>query len=518
MDEHSGLRLLKKGQKGILRCILGRTGLVALLLVVQSLYLLAFFLWFEDYFVATGIHTLIAVGMVLYLLNSRLDPMAKITWLVLILPLPIFGSMLFLFTQSEWGHKTMKHRLTQLRYDNQNALPPCVKELDALEDENPRGAALVRYVAHSGSYPVFQNCRVTYFPLGEDKFAALLEALENAKHYIYLEYFIIEEGVMWGRILDILARKAAQGVDVRVMYDGTCEFSLLPRSYPRQLKKLGIRCKVFAPVMPFVSTHYNFRDHRKILVIDGHTAFNGGINLADEYINAYKKYGHWKDTAIMIQGAAAESFALMFLQLWNLTERTAEALPHFPQPKISAPGYAMPYADNPLDGEKVGKWVYMDLLNRAVRYVHIMTPYLILDNELENALIYAAKRGVKVSILLPGIPDKQIPYALAKTHYPALLDAGVRIYEYTPGFVHAKVFICDDYEAVVGTINLDYRSLYHHFECATYLCGTPCIEDMEADFQACLKKSQKVTRETFKQLPWYQKLIGYVAKLAAPLM
>ena len=166
----------------------------------------------------------------------------------------------------------------------------------------------------------------------------------------------------------------------------------------------------------------------------------------------------------------------------------------------------------------MGKWVYMDLLNRAVRYVHIMTPYLILDNELENALIYAAKRGVKVSILLPGIPDKQIPYALAKTHYPALLDAGVRIYEYTPGFVHAKVFICDDYEAVVGTINLDYRSLYHHFECATYLCGTPCIEDMEADFQACLKKSQKVTRETFKQLPWYQKLIGYVAKLVAPLM
>ena len=358
----SGMRLLNQGSHRILGLVFGRTGLVVLLLVVNFLLVLAAIIWFSEYLVHLLSGTAVMTGlMVLYLLNSRLDPTAKITWLVLILPLPIFGSMLFLFTQSEWGHKTMKHRLTQLRYNNQNALPPCVKELDALEDENPGGAALVRYVAHSGSYPVFQDCRVTYFPLGEDKFAALLEALENAEHYIYLEYFIIEEGVMWGRILDILARKAAQGVDVRVMYDGTCEFSLLPRSYPQQLKKLGIRCKVFALVMPFVSTHYNFRDHRKILVIDGHTAFNGGINLADEYINAYKKYGHWKDTAIMIQGTAAESFALMFLQLWNLLSGLQRLCPISPNRKFLPPAMLCPTPTIPWTEKKWASgciWIY----------------------------------------------------------------------------------------------------------------------------------------------------------------
>lgn len=514
-----GLRLLKNGQKGVLRCAFSRMGLVLVLLLVQMLYLLAFFFWFEDYIPqASSAHVLIAIGMVLYLLNSRLDPMAKITWLVLIIPLPIFGSMLFLFTQSELGHRTLKSRLSQLRSVTRDAMRQDVDTMEAFSEENPGGAAMARYVSHSGCYPVFRNCHVTYFPLGEDKFRRLLEELEKAEKYIYLEYFIIDEGLMWGKILEILARKAAEGVDVRVMYDGTCEFALLPRSYPRRLKELGIRCKVFSPVMPFVSTHYNFRDHRKILVIDGHTAFNGGINLADEYINHYEKYGHWKDTAVMVKGEAARSFALMFLQLWNLSERTPDPLPEPTASALLAKGYVMPYSDDPLDREKVGKWVYMDLLNRAKRYVHIMTPYLILDSELENALTYAAKRGVCVTLLLPGIPDKRIPYALAKTHYPALLEAGVRIYEYTPGFVHAKVFICDDYEAVVGTINLDYRSLYHHFECATYFCGVDCISDMEADFAACLQKSRRVTRETVKHEKWYTKLVGYVMKLMAPLM
>ena len=323
-----------------------------------------------------------------------------------------------------------------------------------------------------------------------------------------------------GKVLEILARKAAQGVDVRLMYDGTCEFTLLPRNYPKRLQKLGIQCKVFSRATPLVSTHYNYRDHRKILVIDGHTAFTGGVNLADEYINHICKFGYWKDTAVMIKGDAARSFTLMFLQLWGLSEKQLEPLPAALPAASSEPsgGFVLPYSDDPMDGEKVGKRVYMDLLARAERYVHIMTPYLILDSELENALCYAAKRGVDVRLLLPGIPDKKIPYALAKTHYRALLDAGVKIYEYIPGFVHAKVFVCDDREAVVGTINLDYRSLYHHFECASYLYGVPCIAEIEADFQACLTVSRTVTYETVKKEKWHVKLIGFVVKLLAPLM
>lgn len=519
MEEKNGLSLLKKGQKGLLHCIFGRTGLILLLLVVNALLLVAFFLWFSEYIphVFSG-HALIVVGMVLYLLNSRLDPTAKITWLVVIFTLPLFGSGLFLFTQSELGQRTMKDRLRKLRWASRDAIQQDPRTLEALASRDPGAAALARYVARSGCYPVFSGCDVTYFPLGEDKFRQLLRELERAEKYIYLEYFIVDEGLMWGRILEILARKAQQGVDVRVMYDGTCEFTLLPGSYPRQLRQLGISCKVFSPVTPFVSTHYNYRDHRKILVIDGITAFTGGVNLADEYINRIERYGHWKDTAVMVKGAAAHSFAVMFRQLWDLDERKPEPMPPMPAYGTGAPGFVMPYADDPLDGEKVGRQVYIDILNRARRYVHIMTPYLILDGEMEHALTYAAMRGVEVTVLLPGIPDKKIPYAMAKSHYRRLLDAGVRIFEYTPGFVHAKVFVSDDREAVVGTINLDYRSLYHHFECAAYLYDVPCVRDIEEDLRQTLEKCRRVTHETVRREKWHVKLTGYVMKLVAPLM
>lgn len=326
---------------------------------------------------------------------------------------------------------------------------------------------------------------------------------------------------MWGKILEILARKVQEGVDVRVMYDGTCEFSTLPHDYPKRLNALGIKCKTFSPVTPFISTHYNYRDHRKILVIDGHTAFNGGVNLADEYINHIVKFGHWKDTAVMIKGEAVKSFTLMFLQMWGIDEKSPE-FDQFLTYKASvydnAAGYVVPYGDCPLDGDKVGERVYMDILNRAKKYVHIMSPYLILDGEMETALKFAAERGVEVKLILPGIPDKAIPYSLAKTHYASLLDSGVKIYEYTPGFVHAKVFVSDDREAVVGTINLDYRSLYHHFECATYMYGVDCIPDIEADFQTTICKCREVTTVTLRNEKLKLKLTGFVMKVLAPLM
>ena len=322
-------------------------------------------------------------------------------------------------------------------------------------------------------------------------------------------------------MLEILARKAAAGVDVRVMYDGTCEFALLPHDYPKRLRKLGIKCKIFAPASPFVSTHYNYRDHRKILVIDGQTAFNGGVNLSDEYINQKMKFGHWKDTAVMIKGEAVKSFTLMFLQMWGMDGGKVEFDTFLAYPTLEvrdAKGYVIPYGDRPLDEDQVGERVYMDMLNRALKYVHIMTPYLILDGEMETALKFAAERGVEVAVLLPGIPDKRIPYALAKTHYASLLESGVKIFEYTPGFVHAKVFVSDDREAVVGTINLDYRSLYHHFECATYMYGTDCIPQIEADFQATLAKCRQVTKETVRHEKWTMKLLGSLMKVAAPLL
>ena len=351
-------------------------------------------------------------------------------------------------------------------------------------------------------------------------FEAMLEELEKAEKFIFLEYFIIQEGYMWGRILDILTRKAKQGVEIRVLYDGMCEMFTLPVNYWKLLEKVGIKARPFSAIKPVVSSHYNYRDHRKILVIDGKVAFNGGVNLADEYINRIERFGHWKDTAVMLKGPAVSSFTLMFLQMWYVGEKEPDYerwLSETPEPQ-AAKGYVMPYCDSPLDDDKVGETVYMDLLNRATDYVHIMSPYLILDGELEAAICFAAERGVDVKLILPGIPDKKVANALAKTHYRRLTESGVKIYEYAPGFVHAKVFVSDDKKAVVGSINLDYRSLYHHFECATYLYQTDCIAGIEKDFLETLEQCRPVTDETIRKEKLTTKLIGQTVKFLSPLM
>ena len=347
--KNKGLILLKKGQKGIIHAIFSRFGLMLLLLVVQILILFSIFRWFEDFLPhILGGTALFTIVMVVYLLNSKINPTAKITWLIAIMLLPVFGVLLFLYTQSNIGHRALKKRVNDMVMDTKEQIPQPEDVMARLREEDKGVAALAHYMHRSGCHPVFADTSVAYFPLGEDKFEEMLKQLEKAQHFIFMEYFIIDEGLMWGRILEILAKKAAQGVDVRLMYDGACEFALLPHDYPKRLKALGIRCKAFAPVSPFVSTHYNYRDHRKILVIDGHTAFNGGVNLADEYINQKVKFGHWKDTAVMLKGDAVKSFTLMFLQMWGIDEKQVEYtcfLSYPSQPDKRAGGYVIPYGD-----------------------------------------------------------------------------------------------------------------------------------------------------------------------------
>lgn len=522
--EDGGLRLLKKGQKGIVHAIFSRFGLVLLLMLLQVGVLWGVFRWFgtllPHYF---GGSVAVSVFMVVYILNSRMDNSAKITWMVTIAILPVVGVPLFFYVKSNFGHNALQKRAASLTEEARGLQPQPLAAAEALEEADPGAASLAWYLhGRGGGFPVYQNTEVTYFPGGEAKFAELLRQLEKAERYIFLEYFIIDEGLMWGRILEVLARKAAEGVDVRVMYDGTCEFSTLPRDYPRRLEKLGIQCRVFAPVQPFVSTHYNYRDHRKILVIDGRIGFTGGVNLADEYINHVEKYGRWKDAAIMLEGEAVRSLTALFLEMWSvLKEPEFEAFLADPIPVPEhTQGTAAPYGDCPLDGERVGEMVYIDLLNRAREYIHIMTPYLILDGELETALKFAAERGVDVHLILPGIADKKFPNALAKTHYSALLDSGVKISEWMPGFVHAKVFVVDDREAVVGTINLDYRSLYHHFENAVWLTNAPCIRDIEGDFQATLEQCRAVENnpKSIWQGRFLFRAVGMLLKVIAPLL
>ena len=522
--EDGGIRLLRKGQKGLIHAIFSRFGLVLVLLVLQFGALFSLMRWFSNLLPHyLGGTLLVTAAMMVYLLNQDMNNSVRIPWLVVTALAPVLGVLLFCYTKEDVGHRMLKKRLLELEGQTRGQLAQDKKASTALDADCPGAASLAQYLrGRGGGFPVYENTQVTYFPSGEAKFAALLPQLESATQYIFLEYFIIDEGLMWGRILEILARKAAQGVDVRVMYDGTCEFSTLPRDYPRRLEALGIRCKVFAPVTPFVSTHYNYRDHRKILVVDGRVGFTGGVNLADEYINHIQKHGRWKDAAVMLEGEAVRSLTAQFLQMWGiLKEPEYEQFLTRPIPvPENAKGVAAPYGDCPLDGERVGEMVYIDLLNRARDYIHIMTPYLILDGELETALKFAAERGVDVHLILPGKPDKQFPYALAKSHYSALLDSGVKISEWSPGFVHAKVFVVDGREAVVGTINLDYRSLYHHFEDAVWMVDAPCIRDIEQDFQHTLEQCRAVenTSASIWQKHYLLRATGMLLKVIAPLL
>ncbi len=520
--KNAGMRLIKKGKKGLLNVVFSRFWIMSILVVLQFVVLFMGVYRYSEYRQQYDILTNIFVAlMVLYLLNHPMNSNAKITWLVLVMLFPVFGASLFWFTQLEFGHRMQKARLGYLVDSTKTSIQQDKEILHNVTAESPDVASLVQYLSRSGCFPIYDKTDVKYFPCGEAKFEELLKQLKMAQDFIFLEYFIVEEGIMWGQVLEILAQKVAEGVEVRMMYDGTCESALLPSDYPRRLKELGIQCKMFAPVTPFLSTHYNYRDHRKIVVIDNRVAFTGGINLADEYINEKPRFGYWKDTAVMLKGEAVKSFTLMFLQMWNVDEKAPEFYKFINHSSIevkAAKGYVMPYGDCPLDDDRVGERVYMDILNRANRYVHIMTPYLIIDGEMETALRFAAKRGVDVKLILPGIPDKKYAFALAKTHYKHLLEAGVKIYEYTPGFVHAKVFVSDDCKAVVGTINLDYRSLYHHYECAAYMYQTDCIADIEQDFEETLKKCRQVTPETVKKEKLLTKLAGWILKVVAPLM
>lgn len=516
---------MKKARK-LLRIIFGRTAFVVMSLLLQISILLAGFRFLSHYMVYIyGGFTLLSAFVILYVVNKDENPSFKLAWIIPITVIPVFGTLLYLFLELQWEGKIINRKLRENISDTQPYLKQNPRYMEQLARTNRSNANLAAYIENSGSYPVYGNTNVKYYPVGEEMFEDMKKELEKAKRFIFMEYFIVERGEMWDSLLEILERKVQEGVEVRFMYDGMCCLVLLPYSYPRELRAKGLKAKMFAPIRPALSTYQNNRDHRKILVIDGHTAFTGGINLADEYINRKVRFGHWKDTGIMVKGDAVTSFTMMFLQMWNITEKEPEDYGRylrdpefFYPPELSMEGFVIPYGDSPLDQETVGELVYLDIINTARNYVHIMTPYLILNYELVQALQFAAKRGVETIIIMPHIPDKEYAFLLAKAHYEELIRAGVQIYEYTPGFVHAKVFTSDDEKAVVGTINMDYRSLYLHFECAAYIYRNEVIKDVERDFKETLAKSQVITLEECRHYPWYKKFAGRVLRLFAPLM
>ena len=498
--------------------------LLAILLIVAQVGLLIFVLNYLESYSAYlyGFFVVLSVMAVVYIMNEKGNPEFKLTWLLFVLAVPVVGVGFYIFTKTEIGTKYIGKRLQEIRGEIEPYMQQNEEIVRHMRSSRLANNNLSYYLYNQVRFPTYGNTKAKYFPVGEKKFEAMVEELQKAEKFIFMEYFIVEEGYMWDTILDILKKKVKEGVEVRFMYDGMCSVKLLPYDYPVLLRKYGIACKQFAPIRPVFSTYQNNRDHRKICVIDGKTAFTGGVNLADEYINKKERFGHWKDTAIMIKGDAVQSFTMMFLQMWNIDEKEKEDYEKYLTPKTPGfnrdDGYIIPYGDSPYDHEDVGEEVYFHILNHAKKYVHITTPYLIIDNEMIEALCRAAKGGIEVQIIMPHIPDKPYAFYLAKTYYAELLEAGVQIFEYKPGFVHAKVFTMDDDTATVGTINLDYRSLFLHFECGVFVYHNPVVYDVEKDFQDTLSKCIKVTLTEVKNRKWYIKLYGEILRLIAPLM
>lgn len=433
--------------------------------------------------------------VVVYIINKDSNPSYKLAWILPIMVFPLFGVVIYLLYANKKPARYLRKRFQKAgEFVTQN-----LRQDEAVLAAMPsRDATRAKYLCDMG-YPVCGSTEAKYFRSGEEMFPQMLAELEKAEHFIFLEYFIIEEGKFWSALLDVLARKAAAGVDVRVIYDDMGCVGKLPTGYNLKLESMGIKCTAFNPFVPFISVVMNNRDHRKILVIDGHTAFTGGINLADEYINVKSPYGYWKDTGVMLHGKATWNFTYMFLQMWNVLRGTKEDFDiyrpeRYHTESFDGKGFVQPFSDNPLDDEPISQNVYIDVISQAEKYVYICTPYLVPDDEMKNALIRAAKRGVDVRLITPGIPDKKMIYRLTRSYYPTLTCAGVKIYEYTPGFVHAKSIVCDDRITLVGTINMDFRSLYLHFECGVLMTGTGVACDVRDDNLAMMEKCRKIEK------------------------
>lgn len=510
--------------KKLLNFMFHRVVLVGAAIAVQVAALIIMISKFGPYLPQFyAITTFISAVVVLAIANGTSKSGYKIAWIIPIILFPIFGGLFYLMFGGSRTGKRMRKKMDGVRIKTAEALASTGSLVSEIAAHDEHAGNQSRYIYNYAYYPPYEDTYSEYLPIGEIKFQRLVEELRKAEHYIFLEYFIIDEGVMWNTILDILVEKVQEGVDVRLIYDDVGCIMTLPYRYDRKLEAMGIKCCRFNPFIPVLSARLNNRDHRKIAVIDGHTGFTGGINLADEYINLFEKHGHWKDSAILIKGEAVWSLTVMFLTMWDYLRGTNEDYEQF-RPKKSSEhiqpcgGYVQPFSDNPLDDEAVGETVYLNLINKAKRYVYINSPYLILDSEMMTALCSAAKAGVDVRIVTPHIADKNFVHAVTRSYYDVLLRSGVRIYEYTPGFMHSKTFVVDDEYGVVGTINLDYRSLYLHFECGVWLYKTESAAQIKEDFLETLKVCTEMSLTQYENIPLYKRITWSILRLFAPLM
>lgn len=539
---------LTKPRDGLQRFLLvwGRVGITAIVLLLQIFVLVAILLWGREAAPWLGTASLLlSLGVLVFILNSKMQIDYKLAWTVPILVAPLFTGAFYLLFGSRTGTRRQVIRyavIQQIAQTDQLSAPGVLRvraghhEQDIKHLETGDSAPLpvlsipadaarqIQYLESAGPFVAYRDTETTYYPLGEDAFVAMLEAIEDAKRWVGLEYFIVSDGKMWRQLFEVLARKAAEGVDVWFMYDDLGSIWNLPPRFTRDLTRAGIRVKPVNKLGPGLTLRYNNRDHRKLLVVDGLVGFTGGINIADEYINQIEQYGHWKDTTIRLRGPGAWGMAALYFTMWRMVtgEQTDLVALHPTEEQVAAQpwgkGLVVNYDDSPFDDHSTGWDAYRNMMTRAHDRIDLMTPYLIPTSEMTSVLTSLAQSGLRVRIITPGIPDKRFVYEVTRSNYRPLVEAGVEVYEYTPGFIHAKQMVVDDEVAIIGTINFDFRSFYLHQENAVWMYRTPAIADMTTDFEQTVAKSRRITLADVRATPWWRRALWTLLRTFSPLM
>lgn len=489
-------------------------------IVIEVIVLLTFLYWISIGWLATGVVLYIFGLVMMFVAVFRPNnPAYKIAWAMVIIMVPLAGGVLYLIFGNKNKTSAMNEYFDHMKRYDYKFIPNLPEDIEKHVDDEV-SLKIVNQVYNNSNQPAYLNTKTQFLSPGEQKFEKMLEDLKAAKKFIFLEYFIITPGIMWSKIIEILVKKAKEGLDVRLIYDDFGTMSSLPKNYYLMLRKAGIRTCIFNPVRARLDALMNNRDHRKILCIDGNIAYTGGINLADEYINERERFGYWKDSSIRLYGEGARGLTILFLRMWHyLTGDQEDYSPFLPtSEEFCGSGVVLPFGDNPVSINRLSETVYFQIINNASKYVYIQTPYLVMDNELTTALSVAAESGVDVRIVCPAIPDKFYVHALTRGSYKELIKAGVKIYEFTPGFIHSKVILSDDTNGVVGTANFDFRSLYLHFECGVWMYKTSCLKDIHGDFEDVFKKSKLITMEDCDNRSKFQKVLNFILKPFSPMM
>ncbi len=509
----------------LLRFIFSRRFIIAVLALIQ---LCLVYLFLTNYLVINptfyyALVVLSVISMIYIVERDNLNPSYKILWILFMIVFPGTGALLYILWGNRRLSKSQQEKLELINKNNEKLSLDDNIILEKLQKQDINLQKQAKYLKNIAKGMLFENTDVRYYKIGEDFFGDYLEDLKNAKKNIFMQYFIIDEGYMWDEILEILTKKAKEGVDVRILYDGFGSLLTLPDGYDDKLKALGIKTEIFSPIkFSFRIKDYlilNHRDHRKLTIIDNNISYGGGLNIADEYINKITKFGVWKDTAFRLEGEATFGMTNIFLQSWEfVTKETIDYNKFYPSVIKEGSGIIQPYHDTPLDTYNVCENAYLNVINGATDYVYIATPYLIIDNEMVTALTLAAQSGVDVRIVVPGIPDKWYAYYITQSYYKILVENGVKIYEYTPGFLHAKMYVCDDRQAIVGSANMDYRSLYLHYENCVSFYGGEIVGDVKEDFNEMFTESKLVTMKEINETPALKRIYQLFFKILSPLM